>query len=110
MKKVILFSCCVFFAGIIVSGFCKEKLFFFSKFVSTNIEALTDGENTQGVAERILSQTAGEGIETVNGERWRVKYIDTKTVDCIGKGAISCKKDEVVRAVTEKIIKVTDVR
>lgn len=110
MRKVILFSCCVFFAVLGVSGFYKEKLFFFPKFVYANVEAFTDGENTQGVAERILSQTAGEGIETVNGERWRVKYIDTKTVKCIGKGAIYCKKDEVVRAVTEKIIKVTDVR
>lgn len=41
---------------------------------------------------------------------YRLDYIDTQTVECIGKGAIYCKKDEVVRAVTEKIIKVTDVR
>ena len=109
MKKVLLFLCCILFVVISVLGFDKEKLFFFPKFI-TNIEAITNGENTQGVAERILSQTAGEGIETVDGERWKVKYIDTKTVDCIGKGTIYCKKDEIVRAITEKIVKVTDVR
>ena len=110
MKKLLLFLCCIIFAVIGVLGFNKERLLFFPKFFYTNIEAITNGENTQGVAERILSQTAGEGIETVDGERWKVKYIDTKTVDCIGKGTIYCKKDETVRAITEKIVKVTDVR
>lgn len=110
MKKVLLFLCCILFAIIGVLGFNKEKLLFFSKFMYTNLEAVTNGENTQGVAERILSQTAGEGIETVDGEKWQVKYIDTKTVDCIGKGTIYCKKDQIVRAITEKIAKVTEVR
>lgn len=110
MKKIVLFLCCILFVVISVLGFDKEKLFFFPEFIYTNVEAMTDGESTQGVAERILSQTAGEGIETVDGERWKVKYIDTKTVDCIGKGTIYCKKDEIVRAITEKIVKVTDIR
>ena len=55
MKKVLLFLCCIIFAVIGVLGFNKERLLFFPKFLYTNIEAITNGENTQGVAERILS-------------------------------------------------------
>lgn len=48
MKKVVLFLCCILFVVISVLGFDKEKLFFFPEFIYTNVEAMTDGESTQG--------------------------------------------------------------